>query len=326
MSNPANLTYSQIETRVMNQLRIPVTNTTEQAKIQALINEVYRDICAKQDWWWLWKYKVINTGPKITAGTVNLTQNSINITFSTAPQQFSVNANITGFALIIPAQANDPGAVYRIASQPLSTTATLDGAYTDTTNTTATFRLYQDSYALPNDVSKLLMVKRFGETQPIKLVGINDLSRVKLSDQTEGRPELVSIYDYQTTGDPTQVRMLQIHPYPDKAYRMEVWYKQSLNTELTGSTQPFIPDDYRQTLIYGALARGYPIFLNDMDRGGVFQALFNDLMALMSAQQKEYAHDQSGIDPSMGMYRKRNRRPRTAFTLGNWFDRLPMQP
>jgi len=35
----------------------------------------------------------------------------------------------------------------------------------------------------------------------------------------------------------------------DLAYRLEIFYKQNLNTELTGSTRPLIPDDYAQVLV-----------------------------------------------------------------------------
>src|SRR2546422_103244 len=135
MTTPAGLTYTQIETRVLNQIRIPVTNVTEQAKVAALINEVYRDIYVKEDWWWL--------------------------------------------------------------------------------------------------------VKRYGEGLPLKIVGMAELARYKILDQTEGKPEIVTVFDNATTGDPTTARQLQVHPYPDKTYRLEVFYKQQLNTELSGTTQAF---------------------------------------------------------------------------------------
>ena len=92
---------------------------------------------------------------------------------------------------------------------------------------------------------------------------------------------------------------------------------------MTTGTQPMIPDDYRQILVYGALARCYPIFINDTERGNYYQSLFNDVLALMSAQQREYASDRTGVQPEMRMYRRRTNRTRTSYTLGSWFDRLP---
>lgn len=327
MANPQNLTYSQIETEVMNNLRLPTTNTVEQAKVATMINDLYRDIYVKHDWWFLTKFKAINTSPKITAGTLTVTQNSVNITFSTAPQQFSANVSVAGFVLIIPGQANDPDAVYRIATHVSgATAATLDTAYTDLSGSGLAYRCYQDKYLLPTDTGKVLNVTRYGEIRPMFRAGLEDMQRIKQSDQTENRPEMYTIYDFSTTGDPTTQRLLWIHPYPDKPYRMDVYYKQQLNTPLSGSTQPLIPDEYRQILRYGALARGYPIFHKDSDRGKYFQSLFNDLLALMVAQHKEYAKDNSAVQPQAGYRRNHRNRPRTAFTMGSWFDRWPNQP
>lgn len=326
MTTPAHLTFGNLRTRVMNELRMPVSNTTEATKVDAVMNLVYRDICAKQDWWWLYKRTTINTTPKITDGTVSVTENDNDITFSTAPQQFSANVDVTRFALIITGQEDDPSAVYRIATHTAATVATLDAGYTGDTDTAAEFTLYQDQYELPSDMGKLLHVKRFGYPTPMKRIGLEELSALKQRDQSEGAPLAYTILDHSTTGDPQQERLLHVYPYPDRAYRMEVWYKQNLNTEMATGNEPFIPDDYRQVLVYGTLARAYPIFLNDTERGGFYQNLFNDLMALMAAQQREYAVDKAGVAPEMGMYRRQRRRMGAHMSLGSWFDRLPNEP
>jgi hypothetical protein len=323
MTTPANLTFSQITTRVMNQLRIPVTNATEGAKIQAMLNEVYRDICAKRDWSWLVKRTVINTRPKYTAGTISVTNQTTAVVLSSSPGAL----NFVGGELIIPGASQDALAVYRVANH-VGTAITLDALFTDATNTAAGFRLYFDSYPLPDDTNKVLNVKRYGELLPMERVGIEEMSAIKLSDQTEGPPEVYSVFDFCTPGDPTTAKMLQIHPYPDtNAHRLEIFYKQSANTELSGSTRPFIPDDFAQVLIYGLLAQGYPVWLNDIERGSFYQQKYEQTLALMALQNKEYAHDNAGVRPDMSGYRtRRTRRVSTMTTLGSWFDRLPFRP
>jgi hypothetical protein len=140
-----------------------------------------------------------------------------------------------------------------------------------------------------------------------------------------GKPQAYSIFDFITNGDPSSKRQLQIFPFPDQAYRMEVWYKHA-NTNDT-STDLDLPIDYQQALIYGAIARGYPIFLNDLERGSFFQSLFNDVMALMAKQQMEYADDAPGIAIDMRMYRNAPTRTRPGRgSLGPYFDILPFQP
>lgn len=319
MSTPANLTYAQIETRVMNSLRLSTTNATEQAKVQNLINEVYRDIAAKNDWFWLLKRTVINTQAKVMAGTANVTLGSTQVTLSVVPA-----VDITGYVLLVPGDVNDADAVYRVASIA-GVVATLDAAYTGITNTAAAYRAYRDVYTLPVDTSKVLNVKRYGFVLPLQRMGIEELSSIKLVDQSEGKPQMYSVFDSATTGDPTTQRLLQIHPYPDKAYRLDIFYKQNLNTELTGAVRPLIPDDFSQVLIYGALARGYAIFLNDLDRSKFFESLFNDVLALMVAQQKEYASDHAGIAPDDRARQGSIRRRQAAggVVLGSLFDRFP---
>lgn len=322
MTVPANLTLTDIATRVMNQLRLPVSNTVELAKVTAVINEVYRDICAKQDWWWLIKRAVINTRAKIDSGTVSVTKGSAAITFSAA-----ITPEVTGFTFMTPGGTDDAGAVYRVGAHTAgSANATLDATYTNATSTDSSYALHRDAYTLPEDCGKVLNVKRFGYSQPLVRTGLEGMSEWKLYDTTEGKPQAYSVFDYQCIGDPTSQRLLQVHPFPDDTYRLEIFYKQTLNTELAGTTQPFIPDDFRQVLIYGTLARAYPIFLNDVERGKYYGELFNDVLALMSAQQKEYAHDQPGIAPRNDYRPRQGVRARRSWTYGSRFDRWPSEP
>lgn len=323
----ANLTFTDIQTRVANQLRIPTTNTTELAKIAAVINEVYRDIAAKSDWWWLLKRTAINVTPRILDSAASVTLNSVTGTFSAAPQQNSANVSVAGFILSPQAASDDTDALYRVTSTHTAgaTAFALDAAFTNATSTATSIRLYKDAYSLPTDTGKVINAKRFGRLLPLRRMGIEEMSWLKLTDRREGTPEGYSIFDYATTGDPTTQRLIQFYPFPDDDYhRIEVFYKQTLNTELSGTTRPHIPDDFSQVLIYGALARGYPIFLNDVERGKYWQQLFNDLMALMAAQQREYASDKAGVAPD-GSYRPHNRRRGGRVSMGRFFDTLPNQ-
>lgn len=335
MTTPANLTYADIEKRVMNSCRLSTGNATQQARVQDLINAVYRDIYNKSDWSFTEKRAIINTSPQLIAGATNIfgvlapanvqvTINSPTVTFSSA-----ISQDITRFSFIIPGQSNDTLAVYKVATHGgNSATATLDAAYTDATSTGASYQLYKDEYSLPADTAKVLQVKRFGFKDDVQLVGKEAMAHTKLIDTTVNKPMMASVIGFQTQGDPTTPKQLVVHPYPDKAYRLEILYKQQLNDELTGTNQPFIPDEWREVMWYGAMARCYPIFLNDDARGQQFEKLFNDTVALMVAQQKEYARDNSGVRPE-NVYRggqRRRQRAAGGYTLGSLFDRFPSEP
>jgi hypothetical protein len=335
MTVPANLTYSDLEARVMNSCRLSTTNSTQQVRIQAVINAVYRDIYNKSDWSFAEKRAIINTAPNLISGAVNVfgiqapasmsvTINSPTVTFSSA-----ITQDISRFSMLVPGGAQDSLAVYKVLSHGgNSAVATLDAPFTNPTSTAQAFQLYQDEYSLPADTAKVLQVKRFGYQDPIALVGKEAMMYMKIVDTTVNKPFTAAVIGFQTQGDPTTPKQLVVHPYPDKAYRMEILYKQQLNDELTGTTQPFIPDEWREVMWYGAMARCYPIFLNDDARGQQFEKLFNDTVALMVAQQKEYARDNAGVKPA-DIYRRRSRsRQRAAggYTLGSLFDRYPDEP
>ena len=320
----ASLTYADIETRVMNALRIPTSNTTEATKIAATINEIYRDIGAKFDWWWLKKRSIINTEADLTTGTISVTQDNTAVTFSDGPAE-----TVAGRVLIVDDQDTDSGAIYRISTHvAASTSAVLDGEYTGTTDTSSTFKVYKDTYDLPTDTAKLLHVKRYGYPWPMEQIDVIDMLDLKGWDTSEGSPQLYCVLDFDTTGDPTTQRQLIIHPYPDEIYRMELSYKRTLNTELSSTTRPLIPDDYVQILVYGALAIGYPIYLNDVMRGQLFDAKFKELLALMTAVQREREGNPriEVQDQHRSFYSSKRRVSPATADMGSYFDRWPVQP
>lgn len=319
------LTYSDIETRCANRLRIPTTIAAEMTKLGALINDVYRDIGMKYlNWWWRRKKQILVTSNDITTGTVSVTNNSTTITFSSAP-----TPSVAKRALLIPGNTLDSGAVYQISTHVAGATgAVLDAVYTGATDAAAAYHVYQDQYSLSTDVAHLLRIKRFGVTTPLDIISPDDMMILKQTDTSEGKPRAAALSDFATTGDPTTARQLIIYPYPDEIYRLEIEYSRTLNTELSGTVEPLIPDDYRQVLVYGTLARGYPIFLNDTTRGTFFQNLFNDVLALMVAVQRDHEGYPQMVpsDSYRRFYTRRRRLSGASVDLGSWFDRLPNEP
>ena len=318
----ASLTYSDIETRCANHLRLPTSNTTEMTKLAAIINEVYRDIgLANPNWWWLRKFSVVNTVADVTSGTLAATNGSTTITFSTGP-----TASAAGKVILVTGNVDDASAVYRISAHTAAaTTATLDAAYTGTTVTASAFAVYQDRYNLPTDLKDIRELRRFGLVKPLRRVGPEEMDRVKSYDQSVGKPLLWTIRDFSTTGDPTTARQLIVHPYPDATYRLDVNYTQSLNTELSGTTRPLIPDDFSQILIYGTLSRAYPILMGDAaaNRGLYYAGLFNAGLEKMIATQRGY-EDLPSTTP-LDVYRRFYHRGRRQGTLRSLFGRYPAE-
>ena len=314
------LTTANILTRVMNSLRLPESNATQQTRVLDILNEVYRDIMAKYTWYWLVKRQVFNTTAKFTSGTIDLGLGNIEATLSAAP-----GVSLIRRKLVVPANASD-SATYRITDS-LSTfsTISLDAGYTGTTVASTSFSIYADEYDLATDCGRVLFMKRYGFTQKLEIVNPEEMQIAKGFDTSEGQPQQAALWEFQTTGDPTTPRRVTLWPFPDQAYRVEVWYKQRGNAELATDSTPLIPDEYAQVLVYGTLSRAYAILLNDTERSQYFLSLFNDVLNLMVAQQREYEGHPSIVprDSHRGFYTKNRRRTAANSDLGSQFGRLP---
>lgn len=318
----ASLTYTDIQTRCANHLRLPTSNTTEMTKLQALVNEVYRDIgMAYDNWRWLRKHAVLNTVAVVETGTLAATKGSTTITFSSGP-----TATAAGKVILVTGNVDDPVA-YRISAHTAgATTATLEAAYTGTTVTASAFKLYQDRYNLATDTKAIREIRRYGRVDPLRIVGPEVIDQAKIIDTSEGTPMLVALRDYSTTGDPTTAKQLLVHPYPDDTYQLQIEYTQSLNTEVSGSTRFLCPDDYLQVLIYGTLSRAYPIMLADTTRGLYYAGLYNRAVDRMVATERQQEGFPTTVpaDTYRRFYHRERRRGHA--TLRSQFERWPSEP
>ena len=315
----ATLTFANVETRVANRLRLPTTNSTEMTKLDAVINDVYREIASKFVWPWLLKRQLINTVAPYETGTVSVTKSSTTATLS-------ATATPTQAEKTFHVPSNDvENAIYRISAHTDATdTLTLASAYTGSTAAAAAYKIWSDEYDLASDVGEVRWVRRAGWRLPMVKLGPERMQHLKGHDRSEGPPQYWAVYDFDTTGDPTTVPQLVIHPFPDDTYQLEIHYKRTLNTEVSSSTRLLIPDDYLHVIEWGTLSLGYPIFLNDAARGQYFHQKYVDALNLMVAQHRSY-DDNPGVEPAdvyRGFYRSRRVTPATA-DLGSTFDRWP---
>lgn len=180
---------------------------------------------------------VFNTLAKITAGTLAVTKGSTSITFSSAPA-----SSVKDFKL----RVDGKGPVYRIASHAAAATAaTLDAAYVDDNNTAAAYVVFQDEYALVNDVLFLLTPLRFYESPyRLDLVDENAMEdRYPLPLIQEGVPTVAALIGEQR---------IRLSHYTADIKRVEYDYIQVLSDLVAGGTIP-MPRPDRKALESGGL-------------------------------------------------------------------------
>ena len=99
-----------------------------------------------EDWWWLRAddQGVLTLNPVIDTGTIAVTNNSTSITFSSAP-----TPSVAGRHL----KVNDHADVFIVSSHSAGvTSATLESVYTGSTDSAASYRVFQLDYTLASDV------------------------------------------------------------------------------------------------------------------------------------------------------------------------------
>lgn len=218
-------------------------------------------------------------------------------------------------------------AVYRVLTHATgSGSFTLDAPYVSTSTDSASLTIYKDRYDAPADFGRPRYLTRFGTSQRVQAIGPDEMAALKQSDTSVGAPAAVTLEDFFVTGDPTSRRQLVVHPWPDVPYRLELEYQRTPNTEVSGETRFLIPDEYSQILIYGTLARAYPAMMDDVDRGQVYERLFNDLLAMLVATQRKWEGlpRMQPVDYYRGFYARGRRVSPGSADLGGAFDRWPL--
>src|ERR1044071_4592479 len=206
----------------MNRIRIPVTNTDALTRVKQIINERYQAILRHEDWFWTVTRYVVNTASDFNWGTVTIVQGATSFTFSNVATGLG---SFVGAKLLVPTGTPDSLAVYRIAAHTANqATGSVDVAYSNPSAVNAAFHVYTDEYDLPTNFGKFADLQRFGYRVPARPVGPADMLMLKGSDTTVGKPMRYTVYDFETSGDPTTQRRMWVHPYPDQFYRMEVYY------------------------------------------------------------------------------------------------------
>lgn len=314
-------TFSTIYTAVANRARIPVDDTTRLTRIKQIVNDTYRDICLHEDWYWLIKRHVFNTASDFQTGTIAVTVASTLFTLSNVATSMGSFVNRK---LIVPGGTPDSLAVYRVATHVADlATGYLDAGYTNTTASAAAFHLYQDEYDLPTDFLSLVDFQRFGYELPAGPIGPRDMLQLKGRDTAVGKPQRYTVLDFDTTGTPTTQRQLVVHPYPDKTYRVEVFYRRQATDLASDNDQPAMPEEFRHVLTDGALSEVYYTIVADETRGASYRQRYEQGLSRMAAQHREVTGQKSGMAPK-DQWRAHFKGRRVApgsMDLGSWFDR-----
>lgn len=221
------------------------------AKVIDYLNRVYRTLCAGaseflpeyvEDWWWNRDKDVLTLEPAIFAGTVDVTQDSTAITFSSAPAN-----SVAGYKF----RVDSDGAVYTIATHTAAATAaTLDSIYNGDTNSAATYKLMKVEYSLSSSVAALLSPMVGFRNNP-RIIGLSPERMDDLFPLPELRPGIPRAFALENT---QTVRFSHGGRLDGKSMRIEYRFRPEIAdlTDDTGSI-PIVPLEWRHILADMAL-------------------------------------------------------------------------
>lgn len=209
----------------------------------------------QEEWAWLRKDPagLLSLLPVLTTGTVQVTNANTAIVFSSAP-----TLDLDNYFFQVDGHAD----VFRIATHTAAdVNATLDQAYTGSTNATATYKAFKLEYTLASDVLRLLSPMRVFQENRSEIEGVplSELERrwpLRLVES--GIPETFALITeskvrFNRYGLTTSTEYARIE--------YDYLYKPAALTD-SGSEEPVVPAQYRKTL---ADTAAYFLFLDKND-------------------------------------------------------------
>jgi hypothetical protein len=235
------------------------------------------------DWWWAQERAVLTTTQAINAGTVTMTKNSSNMSFSSGPV-----SSVAGYRLFPDGTDTMPIITTHTA---LGTIATMDAIWPRDTATGVTYRCWQEEYSLSIDFLRFSgapwLHSDFGPPIP-------GMTKEQLLTQNpghvlgEGPPEA-----FATVGDQTII----FDRYDTtRRYRFEYDYIR-MPTDLAAGETPLLPRHHRQVLSTGAAM--LIMFDKNDARAQELASEYREMVARMGQEHRKNLGSGSNV---MGQY------------------------
>lgn len=289
--------FEDIYTAIVELLKIQSSDAVTLNRIKRDINIAYEDIIARRNWWWNRSLTTLQTEAKVNTGTIEVTEGSTTISFSSAP-----TASVANYRF----KAQGRNEVYTIASHSGgSTSATLNIAYVGPTNTALSFTCWKDWAQLPTDCKETTIVQHQLYNQPMLAVGLNDFRRlVAQAPDREGPPIYYTTDDYDSDGK----RRLRYWPavYSSKI-NVDVDYMMNVSPLDLAGDEPIMPIPDRTVLFYFGASHAWERERNPESAAKYFQLGEKKLSEM--ASKIEDSVETPLLRPGAG-YMAQKRRPR----------------
>lgn len=311
-------TFEDILNAVLEELKIPDSDSTEVNRLKRDINMCYvNQVAPAKRWTWLTGFVSKNIPVTYADGTVSVTPGSQTITFSTAPA-----ASKAGFLFAV----DQFSEIYTISAHTAgSTTATISAPYNGALGSGLSFKIWTDVVGLPTDCRETIEVYHDYHGEPMKPLGLQDMRRkIAASPRFDGRPAYYSTYDYfdpstsdaETESD--RYRLMRIYPSVSTLpTTLHIDYIKEVTPLELDDDEPLMPIEDRIVLVYGALARAWKRHADPQSAAESLRDYENKLAQMMGRVEDSQDKPQFTPDSAyLSKKRGRGQRIRGASTYG----------
>jgi len=270
--------FVDIYTAVAEAAKIQSTDTTNINRIKRWVNLGYLNkVVPAKRWWWLRNHTTLKISPKLTTGTVSVTQDSTAIIFSSAPATSVAGQFFTS-------DSNEE--IYRIATHTAAATgATLDADYIGTTDAAANYQVWPYRFALPSNCKEVIEVYTDRFPVPLDNVGFQEFRRVMQEiPKREGLPQTYTVSDF----DASENREMYIYPaISTERVLVQVDYIQEAPALDLDGDLPLMPVEDRSVLFLLALEKAWKYINRNTERAQETAAEAQEKLALMMGDAQD---------------------------------------
>jgi hypothetical protein len=306
----AGTTFQDIYEDVINRLHKDTDDTNLVTRVKGYVNDNYKQIANKYDWPWLYNTATIVTIAKYDTGTVTVTNGSTTVTGSGT----TFTSGMVGRKF----KATGFDEIYTISSFTSTTVIVLDNEYNGTTDTEASYEIFQDLESLPSDCDRIVSLQQHRHPKKLELIGLREMRRiVPAPSLKDSDPTKYAYYENDSSG--YQQILLWTPPYRQIVLNCE--YKLLITDLAADDDPPLIPEQYRQILKWMTIADCLGLE-NDDDRSTYYEKKANYLLNDMVARYTT-TDDYKQMVPERRRVRAFSKQAlANKYDLGNIFDRM----
>lgn len=285
--------FRDIYEAVMEQLKVPTSDTTTLERVKRDINMTYQqEVAPFKRWPWLIKRVDVTHEGYYAAGTsdtASVTQGSTTVTLS-APVPVA-KGSLAGYRFA----ADQFSEIYTIDTHTAGTdTLELTTTYKGETSSEQGFKAWRDKFDLPTDARETVGVRHDYKNRDMIPRGAQKLDELIQQDhRREEYPHYYSTDDYfdPSSGDPeTETdRYRQVRLWPSvwkDDITLHVDYTQEVTELSADGDEPVMPIEDRVVLVYGALVKGWLRDRNP-EAAAIAQQQYDRKIAQMAAKTED---------------------------------------